>query len=232
MNNRLIHVSAAFLLSLVFNLSADAAQPAALPAATAPGAPAVAEQSILDRFRTRSGQRTADGLIRLFNPLTETDNLHQKPEIAISDGKTNVELTVTMSGAAGSATNFACVEGRLISSKQTQEGVWHLVVLPDAGSWKTAVIIKQGDFIKTVSLAVTPSLPTGTDLSVKAFTTYLQNSDSDPTQRVDLNNDGISDFQDDYIYTANVIAARNADPHDPVTRNKRARELTPVRPKP
>lgn len=226
------HVTAAFLLSLVFTLTAGASQPAVPATPDKSAATAAVEQSVLERFRTASGQRTAEGLLRLFTPLTETDNLHQKPEVAHSDGKTTVELTVTMTGSAGSATNFACIEGRLISSKQTQENVWQLVVLPDAGSWKTAVIIKQGDVTKTVALAVTPPLQDGTDLSVKTFSSYLQNSESDPTQRIDLNGDGVFDFQDDYIYAANVLAAKNANPHDPATRNKRARELTPVRPKP
>jgi len=130
------------------------------------------------------------------------------------------------------APNFACIEARLISIKRTQAAVWQLEILPAAGSWKSAVVIQQGVSRTVVPLTVAPPLPGDTDLSSKGFAAYLKNSESGLQQRIDLNGDGKSDYLDDYIRTANVLAVRNADPHDPVTRNKRARELTPLHPKP
>ena len=187
---------------------------------------------MLERFRNHSGQRTSDELIRLFYAPGAADTVQQRPQIALSDGKTPVELSVAINITDNMAPNFACIEARLISIKRTDAGVWQLEVLPDAGSWKSAVIILQGGVSRTVPLTVAPPLPGGSDLSIKGFTAYLTSSGSDAQQRVDLNGDGTADYQDDYIRTANVLAARNADQHDPATRNKRAHELTPVRLKP
>jgi hypothetical protein len=92
------------------------------------------------------------------------------------------------------------------------------------------VVIQQGTGSRTVPLTVAP--PLSGDLSMKVFAAYLKDSQADEQQRVDLNGDGKLDYQDDYVLAVNVLVARDASPHDLATRNKRARELTPVRPKP
>lgn len=228
MNRTTIHMSAALLLTLFTTFNAGTARADTAPAAAAGTTAPAAEQSVLERFRSFTGQRTADNLIRLFTAPATADSVRQNPEVGISDGKATVELTLTLGGGTTSV-NFACIEGSLISSKSDQNGVWHLVVLPNAGSVKSSIIIQQGNVSRTVPLTVAP--PLAGDLSLSGFVLYLKNSDADPKQRVDLNGDGIIDYQDDYIHTANVVVVRNADVHDPSTRNKRARDLTPVRPK-
>jgi len=232
MSKLAFRMAAALLLTLFTTLNTLAAQPAAAPTSNIRSAAPATEPSVLERFRAYTGQRTPDDLIRLFYAPGASDTVQQKPEIALSDGKTPVEFTVKINSTDNAAPNFACIEARLISIKQTQPAVWQLEILPAAGSWKSAVVIQQGGSSSIVPLTVAPPLPGGTDLSSKAFAAYLKNSESGLQQRIDLNGDGRSDYLDDYIRTANVLAARNADPHDPATRNKRARELTPLRPKP
>jgi hypothetical protein len=232
MNTFSLRIAAALLLTLSGSLNAFAAQPEAAPA-TKTGAPAiVAEAPVLERFRTYTGPRTVDNLIRLFNPVGTAAAIKQNPDVVLSDGRTLVELTVTVKTSENIAPSFACIESRLISVNQPQAGTYKLVILPDTGSWKSAVVIQLGGSITTVGLSVAPPLSGGTDHSIKGFAEYLKNSDADPKLLSDLNSDGRSDYQDEYIRTANVLAARNADPHDPATRNKRARELTPVHTKP
>jgi len=224
MNNLLT----ALLLTLFITLPAHAAQPdAALT--TNSTVDVRAESSVLEHFRTFSGQKTPDALLRLFsNPAADT--VKQKPQVALSDGQTHVELTLTIKTTDATAPNFACIEGRLITVKQIETGVWQLELLPDAGSWKSAIVVQQGNVSRTVPLTVAP--PLSGDLSMKGFIAYLKDIQADEKQRIDLNSDGKLDYQDDYVLAVNVLVARDASPHDLATRNKRARELTPVRPKP
>ncbi len=232
MRNHVFQITAALLLNLITTLGSSAAQPETAPTTNSRTDAAEAELSVLERFRTHTGQRTPDDLIRLFYAPGAADTAQQKPRIVLSDGKTPVELTVAINVTDTTAPNFACIEARLISIKRTETGVWRLAVLPDAGSWKSALLIRKSGSSSTVGLTVAPPLPVNTDLGIKGFAAYLKNSETDLQQRIDLNGDGKADYQDDYILTANVLAAKNADPHDPATRNTRARELTPVRPKP
>jgi hypothetical protein len=230
MSNLSIRIFAALLLTLLSTLNVHAVEPAAAPTTNSSIVAPQTDLSILEHFRTYSGPRTPDSMMRLFsNPVT-AGIAKQKPEIALSDGQTHVELTLTINTADNTAPNFACIEARLISVKRLETGAWQLDLLPDSGSWKSAVVIQQGGSSRTISLTVAPPL-TG-DLSMKGFAAYLNDSSSDQKQRIDLNGDGKTDYQDDYVLTANVLIARDADPHDLATRNKRARELTPIRPKP
>lgn len=226
MSNR-FRITAVLLLTLFTALQAPAAQAETAPVLNTVSAFSGANPSVLERFRTYTGPRMPDNLIRLFNSPAAADSVLQKPEIVLSDGQTHVALTLKINSTENYAPNFAAIEARLISVKQPQAGVWLLDVLPKAGSWKSAVVVQQGGSASTIALTVAPPL-TG-DLSLSGFIAYLKASGSDVQQRIDLNGDGQTDFLDDYIYTANVLVVRNADPHDPATRNKRARELTPVR---
>lgn len=181
--------------------------------------------SVLEQFRTYSGERTAAGLLRLFSSRSSSGIIRQEPEIALSDGKTVVELTVAVSGTSNSAPNFACIDALLISAKPAAPGFWLVKILPDAGSWKTLLIIQNGSSSTSVYPVVAPPLSSESDLSMKSYLRHV----SERGKLADLNNDGLLDYQDEYIYAANVLAAKNANPHDPDTRNKRARELTPAR---
>jgi hypothetical protein len=231
MNTSSIHIAAAFLLTLITTLNAHSAQPETPPVIKDTSViSSKADLSVLEHFRTFTGQRTPDALLRLFSTPGATDTVKQKPEVVLSDGLTHVELTLTISTADNAAPNFAGIEAALISVKQIQAGVWQLDLLPEAGSWKSAVVIQQGTGSRTVPLTVAP--PLSGDLSMKVFAAYLKDSQADEQQRVDLNGDGKLDYQDDYVLAVNVLVARDASPHDLATRNKRARELTPVRPKP
>ena len=230
MGNLSIRIIAALLLTLFTVLSAHVVQSETTPAMSSSTAAQKLEQSVLEQFRTYTGQRTPDGLFRLFSLPETAATVKQKPQVVLSDGQTHVELTLTIKAAENEAPNFACIEARLISVKRIAADVWQLDLLPNAGSWKSAVVIQQAGSSRTVALTVAP--PLSGDLSAKGFESYLKDSQADVQQRIDLNGDGKLDYQDDYVLTVNVLAARDANPHDLATRNKRARELTPVRPKP
>lgn len=219
-------ITAALLLTLSAVPGSLAAQSPALPGhVVSAGDKTVLP--VLERFRTYSGKRTADDLIRLFT--AEAAGVKQFPPVALSDGKTKVLLRVSISIIDNRAPNLAFVNAAKSSIKHLTADVWEVEALPEPGTVQAAVLLSQGSGTRTIPLTVAPPLPKGKDLSLKGFAAYLRHSEADPKQRLDLNGDGRTDYLDDYILAANVLVASSADPHDPGARNRRARAQTPVR---
>lgn len=209
-----------------------AAVTASASPALAAAPPATAAQnkviSIVERFKNYSGPRTPAALAALFTAPT-TAKVIQKPELILSDGISTIKVTVDTSVTDGSAPNFAVIEGTLVSNKKSTPGAWLLEVLPDKRSLKCILVVLTENGIAEFPLTVATPLAPEIDLSAQGFDDYLGSQSVSSTPRLDLNADGKRDYLDDYIFTANFLARKMADPHDPTTRNQRARELTPQR---
>lgn len=187
--------------------------------------------SILERFKNYSGPRTPATLSALFT-APATAKVIQKPELVLSDGSSRITVTLDSSIAGDAAPNFAVIGGSLMSSKHDTTGAWFLEVLPDAGTLNCTLVVLSATGTSEYPLTAAPPLSAELNLSVQGFTDFLGGQSGSSSPVLDLNADGKRNYLDDYIFTANFLARKMADPHDPATRNRRARELTPHQQKP
>ncbi|GFO65656.1 hypothetical protein M1B72_11450 [Geomonas paludis] len=163
--------------------------------------------SVLERFRTFTGQRSAAGFISLF-AQGEHPCFHQDPPIGISTPGSVLALTIPRNG--DKAPNFA-FQGCQALSFRAGEGGWVLEVKPDSGAESATVVMLLGA-IKQCPLTLAPAADVDLDGSGKVteadFEAYLQKAKGEAAiKRRDLNNDGRLDYHDDYIFTANYLAA-------------------------
>lgn len=186
---------------------ADPASPDNAPAADpAPAAP-IEAASVLERFRTYTGQRSAAGFISLFAPGTN-QCFRQEPAVGISTPGSVLALTIPRSG--DKAPNFAFQGCQAVSFRAGQDG-WVLEVKPDAGA-ESAVVVMLLDGIRQCPLALAPAADVDLDGSGKVteadFEAYLKPVKGEAAiKRRDLNGDGRLDYRDDYIFTANYLVA-------------------------
>jgi hypothetical protein len=202
---------------------------AAAPVVPAPAV--IAEEailpSVLERFKTYSGERTPDGLRELFTLPVDT-KLRQQPQIAISDGRSAVILAINIPDAKDAAPNFTLKGASTLALNRIKANEWQLRVLPQRGVSEVSLIVMKGTTVSEYPLTVVPPLPAETDLTEVGFRIYLAAEGG-----VDLNRDGRSDFLDDYIYTGNYIARRAIVGTDLKSRRERAlRNTLAVKPPP
>ena len=180
---------------------------------TEPSVPEV--QSVLERFRRFQGECTAGNLAALFDPRG-TGFFRQEPPIALADGVQTV--SVTISGVSGSkAPNFALTSARYVSCRRAGEGEWSIVVQPERGALSAGITLITDGAVRTVPLTVSPGarvdlIKPGT-VSPADFALFLKERGTAGAPRFDLNGDGKRDYQDDYIFTANYLLARERAAH-------------------
>ena len=182
--------------------------------------------SILERFKNFSGPRTPSTLAALFTAPASAKVI-QKPDLVLSDGRSTIKITIDASVAGGTAPSFAVIGGTLVSSKHDTTGSWLLDVLPDAGTLTCTLVVLSEKGTTEYPLTTAPPLAAELDLSVQGFADFLGGQSDSSVPVLDLNADGKLNYLDDYIFTANFLAKKMANPHDPATRSQRARELTP-----
>ena len=176
--------------------------------------------SVLDRFQSHSGPRTPAALSSLFTmPLPI--NIIQQPEIALGDGISTVTIEAAFSTPNDTVPNFACNGGQLISVKRNDAGAWVIVLLPDKNSWNVSLIVLTSSISREIPLTVAPTVPAGTDLSKQGFISFLGNSKGPDSQPLlDLNGDGLHDYLDDYIFTANYLVKQRSMASAPESNSK------------
>jgi hypothetical protein len=209
-------------LAAVIAISATAAL------AAAPAAEQKSVISVLERFKNYSGPREPSSLAALFT-APATAKVIQKPELVLSDGSSTIKITLDASLSGETAPSFAVIGGALISSKHDTTGAWLLEVLPEAGTLNCTLMVLTAQGSTEYPLTTAPPLSAEMDLSPQGFADFLGGQSGSSLPVLDLNADGKLNYLDDYIFTANFLARKMANRHDPSTRNQRARELTPQR---
>ena len=178
------------------------------------GANQLQSGSVLERFRTFSGQRTPLALSELFkSPVSSSYS--QKPEIALSNGATIVSIKTVLPAQDGSVPNFALIGARMLSCSQNKQGEWVIEALPEIEVARAELVVSSGTAILEFPLVVAPPLPSDTDLSEQGFIRFLAGKDRTALPQQDLNGDGRIDYQDDYIYTANYLVRKSSPPGAP-----------------
>jgi hypothetical protein len=188
---------------------------AAVPAVT-PANGSSAELPVLEHFRVYRGKRTPAALCDLFTSSTKAYRARQRPEILLSSGAATVSISFVLPSPSGSAPNFAFNGARLLSYTQIKADEWLIEALPETGVLKAEMLVLTDSETLEVPLVVAPPLPAGTDLSEKGFTAFLGGADPAAVPQTDLNGDGRRDYLDDYIFTANYLARKNANTSEAV----------------
>ncbi len=164
-------------------------------------------QGVLDRFKEFKGKKTPQSLMALFTAGGATGT--QDPPVVLSDGKAKVRIMVELSSLNGN--NRIELDGvTLLSLTNADKDRWTMELLPNAQSYEATVSIPTNSQLFILPLTVAPPLdiPIGRSagrLTESDFKLFLKERGSAKAPRYDLNRDGVRDFVDDYIFTANYL---------------------------
>jgi hypothetical protein len=171
----------------------------------------VSYKSVLQLFKEFKGEKSAKGLIALFADGA-VPNFTQDPPVALSDGITAVKLTLILKQSGNETPKFI-LQGASVKqmSSDEEQVAWTIDALPKKGVYDAKLTVIDGQNIMEFPLVVAPPVgplvPKAQKFSEADFTLYL----STPA-KFDLNKDEKFDSLDDYIFTANYIAALKIKP--------------------
>lgn len=163
--------------------------------------------SVLKRFRSYQGEKKPAAMMALFSePVAPT--IRQEPYPAISNGSTNIKISVDLPSTGRTAPNFSLTGAKMISLKRDDKsGSWILEVLPQTGALKAMVTILSGSSIIDYPLTIVPPVADFSPAEAN-FAAFLKDSGAKPAKH-DLNGDGKHDFKDDFIYTGHYLIRKN-----------------------
>lgn len=143
-------------------------------------------------FATFTGHRTLAELAPLFQ--TDPEVLQQTPAVLLTDGKVPLELVVRL--ADRRAPGVALKNARLLRAEPIGDGRFRVRCLPTPGTASASVVLLEAGRILDIPLTVAPPV----EIPRQHF------SKDDLLPALDLNGDGRSSWQDDYILVANLLA--------------------------
>lgn len=166
---------------------------------------------MFERFRSYGGNRTIEAYTALFD-LPVNLGWRQEPSVALSDGNSTVRLVLSRSGNDNTAPNFAFAGVRLVSMKRGPGNSWVIEVRPDKGvNQATLTALVDNSPTKYPITVAQPLEMMGGSAGLKAtekdFAVFLKQRGTVNAPMYDLNRDGKRDYIDDYIFTANYVAA-------------------------
>ncbi len=176
--------------------------------------------SILERFKEFKGEKTPKALMALFNmPDKEAK---QDPPIVLSNGKATVKIVLKLD-SKGNNNNFLLDGVSLVSLKNKEKDFWILELLPDSGSYEATVSVPRDNQLFVIPLTVAPPMdgnigPFANRLREVDFKLYLKEKGTVKAARFDLNKDGVRNYIDDYIFTANYLVQRSTGTTQPSSR--------------
>jgi len=195
------------------------------------GESGMAYEPVLELMRNYNGPRDGSSLTTLFSRPADPV-VRQAPAIALSDGKSALLIAARITPVAGSPVNFFLEGADLLSMKKIRGNEWQIKAVPAKGTSCMALVVLQGKRKVRYPLTVAPPVPAGTDLGTHGFQEFF----ADDGGRLDLNGDGLKDYQDDYVFLANYLAKQNATGRDRSARKQRALQrslnVVPAPPKP
>lgn len=154
--------------------------------------------SVLDRFRSYTGEKSPAILMSLFKKDV-APSIHQEPLVALSDGIMKIKVHVALSSSDDKSPNFALNGANLVSLKRGEaQGSWLIEALPHANTLKAGLTILDGSEVTEFPFTVAPPIK-DVATSEAGFAAFLQ-------KPADLNKDGKFDYIDEFIYTANFVA--------------------------
>ncbi len=159
-------------------------------------------KGVLESFRVFNGKKSPAVYIALYNKEI-TPTIHQEPAIALSDGKTQLNILIKLDAAGDKSPNFSLNGAKLVSLSKDDSLRWTIVVLPKTGTLQAGLTILTDSDMIEYPLTVAPPVE-GVSAAEADFAAFLADSGASPSTR-DLNGDGRHDYLDDFIYTANYL---------------------------
>jgi hypothetical protein len=166
---------------------------------------------VLQLFKAFKGERTMKALISLFADA-EVPNFKQTPAVAIADGKTPLTITLVLKPSGNETPKFI-MQGASVKklSSDGEEVTWTVEAVPKKDVFEAKLTVIDGarmlEYPLTVTPKIDPALTKGKKLSEADFKLYLAKP-----PKFDFNLDKKFDAIDDFIYTANYIAALKIKP--------------------
>jgi hypothetical protein len=166
----------------------------------------MAYPGVLEKFREYKGKKSPRSLTALFgeNPG------QQDPPLVLSDGKTTVRMIIKLD-SKGENNNILLDGASLVSLRNKEGNIWIAELLPDRRTWQASVSVPENHQLTVMPLNVAPPMDvainhTSGGLTEADFKAFLKDRGTSKTPRFDLNGDGVRDYIDDYIFTANYLA--------------------------
>lgn len=170
-------------------------------------------KSVLERFREFQGEKTPKALMALFTTTT-MPGISQEPAVALSDGKTNVKVFIDLSAAGKENPHFTLRGAQLVSIKLMKNSTWVVEVLPEPGVYNASITVLHSQFTTEIPLAIAPGVAISTGKTgttdEAGFAFFLKERGSEKAPRFDLNGDGVRNYIDDYIFTANYLVQQGS----------------------
>ncbi len=116
----------------------------------------IRHESLLERFKLSTGERTAATLTRLL--VRNHSDIIQDPPLLLSDGISLLKLTVLKSGLGTQAPQFLISGGNCTNLMTGENGAWILEIVPERGTLAVLVTVLVGSNVIEYSLAVAPPL--------------------------------------------------------------------------
>jgi len=167
-------------------------------------------ESVLGRFRNFAGEATAAGFMKLFDPVG-TGGFRQDPSPCLTDGRATLEVEVTGGTVGNQAPNVAVQGARLLSLAQdpADASAWIVKLQPEGNGLEASLAVSTDQVATIFPLVLAPrvniDLNRSGSVTAEDFSLFLKNREG-----FDLSGDGKRDYRDDYIFTANYLAAQQA----------------------
>ena len=187
--------------------------------------------AVLERFRDYRGERTPAAFMALF-AQQQTIGFRQDPPVVLSDGKAVVRLRFISTPEREDISDVALSGGRVLAAMKDPEATntWIIEAVPGKGTYEMAMALLQREVLMVFPVAVAPpvniDLNKSGDVTEEDFQIFLHDRGTPASPHFDLNGDGIRDFRDDYLFTANYLAQSPA----PASRAATSPKIMPAGP--
>jgi hypothetical protein len=163
-------------------------------------------QSVLERFKEYKGEKTPKALMDLFSGK---ERGIQAPPPVLSNGMSTVKVVLELN-SRGENNNFQIDNATLVSINNAGKDQWVVELLPDKRVWEASIAIPRSRQLNVMPLTVSPAVDltpirASGRLAESDFKRFLKERGTAKSPRFDLNGDGVRDYIDDYIFTANYL---------------------------
>jgi hypothetical protein len=169
----------------------------------------VVYKGIFERFKQYKENKKLASMAALFDRKVAAF-IEQSPHILLTDGRTKAVLSIDLPARISSSPNFAVSGGKLVSFIQDKQlkGRWIVEVLPDVATGKSTVTIIAGVEQFEYPLTVAPEIKKTQTFDEKGWNIFLKEVGTVNVPLHDLNNDGVRDYMDEYIFVANYLVQK------------------------